>query len=239
MTSTQFYRPGPMSAGSSGPLPALGQNLQSLTALSQDFWLSIFDLSTNLVEDSLQMMGSAAPCRPRMRPRQRICEIPQYPCPNPRLGTVVREAYVGEQIRVPLRLKNKTRKVRTFQFTAQPLLNVRGEPGATLDLNPTEYTLEPGEVKLVDTRLSVSPNQFQPGFDYTGNIVITSEKCDPQILKFTLRVKSEDAAPVIKLGCPCDPPVRRVNWYDHFYCDVEDNSDIRDEEPNSDPQPVP
>ena len=230
MTSTQFYRPGSMATGSR-TLNNLGQDLRSLTALSRDFWLSVFDLSTNLMEDSLQTMGSCAPSRMRRR-RGRICEVPRYPCPDPRLGTVVREAYVGEQIRVPLRIKNKTRKVRTFNFTAQPLSNVQGESGGIPNLSPTEDTLEPGEVKLLDMSLTVSEDQFQPGFDYTGNIVVTSEKCDPQILKFTLRVKSEDAAPLIQLGCPCDPPVRRINWYDHFYCDIKDDKDCRAEEPD-------
>ena len=223
MTGTQFYYPGSMAARSRALTP-LGQNLRSLTLLSQDFWLSLFDLSTNLVEDSLQVMGSYAPSCKKLTPR-RMCEIPQYPCPNTCLGTVVREAYVGEQIRVPLRIKNKTRKARTFQFTTEPLRNVRGEMAATLALNPSQCILEPEEVKVLDTCLMVSADQFQPGFDYTGNIMITSEKCNPQILRFTLQVKSENTAPLLKLSCPCDPPVRWVNWYDHFYCDIKDHRD--------------
>jgi hypothetical protein len=217
MTGTQFYRSGSMATGLRSPV-SLGQEVSRLTALSQNFWLSVFDLSTTLIDDALQVVGDLQPVSGR-RPR-RACEVPQYPCPNPRLGTVVREAYVGERVRVPLRVKNKTPKARTYQFTTEPLRNVRGEAASALDLSPAQHTLGPGEVRVLEASLPVSAEVFEPGLDYTGDIVITSEKCDPQLLRFTLRVKSEDAAPLIKLGCPCDPPVRRVNWYDHFYCDT-------------------
>jgi hypothetical protein len=217
MTGTHFYRSESPLAGLRSPAN-LGQDVGRLTALSQNFWLSVFELSTTLIDDALQVVD-LQPGSLGRRPR-RACEVPQYPCPNPRLGTVVREAYIGEQVRVPLRVKNKTHKARTYQFTTEPLRNVRGEVANALELSPAQHTLAPGEVRVLETSLNVSAEVFESGFDYTGDIVITSEKCDPQLLRFTLRVKSEDAAPLIKLGCPCDPPLRRVNWYDHFYCDL-------------------
>lgn len=227
---TQFYRRRPMASQDPRCSP-MGQDWLSLANLYQEFWLSAFDLGTSLMDETLQMVSRTEPSRTvsrLLRPR-RLCEVPRYADPDPWLGEVVRDAYVGETIRVPLHLKNKTRKTRTFHVDAtRPVKNIRGEGGAVLRPNATTFTLLPFDADLFEVTLPISAEFFKPGFDYTTQIVITSEKCADQILGFRVRVLSEDTAPVIKLGCPCDPPVRRVNWYDHFYCDVRGCDDADD-----------
>lgn len=220
MAATQFYPPGSVATGPRS-ITALGQDLRTLTSLSQDFWLSLFELGTSWVDDTLQVAERLQSSALGLRPR-RVCEVPSYPCPNPLLGTVVRETCVGEQIRLPLKVENTTRKARTFQFTTEPLRNVQGETASAFDLSPSQYTLGSGEVRILEASLAVNREEFTPGFDYTSNIIVFSENCDPQLLRVILRVQSVDAAPLIKLKCPCDPPVRRVNWYGHFYCDRQD-----------------
>lgn len=220
MTETQFYRRGRMASGRRS-LQSISQDLQSFTNLSQDFWLSAFDLGTAMVDETLQWMGDRNTSGMGLLRPRRVCDVPQYRCPDPHLGDVVRQAYVGETIRVPLRVKNKTAKARTFWFAAEPLENVQGEVASALSLSPSQYVLTPQQTRLLDIGLTVSADAFKPGFDYSTTIVITSEGCEPQLLGFTLRVMTEDAAPLIKLGCPCRPSVRRIRWYDHFYCDVE------------------
>ena len=235
MTGTQFYRNG-RTASDRRSLSNIGQDLSSLTSLYQKFWLSTFDLGANLFDDTVQLMGSTEPSRTilrAMKPR-RLCEVPLASHPDPFLGEIVREAYVGESIRVPLRVKNRTRKTRVFQFAAeQPLKNVQGEEGGALKLDTTQYTLVSLETRVLNATLDVSSESFKPGFDYKTKIVITSEKCEPQILGFTLRVLSEDAAPLIKLSCLCHPPVRQIHWYDHFYCDVQEDDDCTGEPQSS------
>lgn len=220
MAATQFYPPGSVATGSRS-LNSLGQDFRTLTSLSQNFWVSVFELGTRVLDDTLQVTERLQSSALDLRPR-RVCEIPAYPCPDPFLGTVMREAYIGEQILLPLKVKNTTRRTRTFHFRTEALRNVQGETASALELSPSQYTLAPGEVRILEASLSVSREEFTPGLDYTSDIVVSSETCDPQLLRVVLRVKTVNAAPLIKLKCPCDPPVRRVNWYDHFYCDLGD-----------------
>ncbi len=222
MAITQFYPPGAVAPGSRS-LNALGQDLRTLTSLSQDFWVSLFELGTNFWDDTVQLSERLQSSSLRLRPR-RVCEGTAYPSPNPCLGTVVREAYVGEQVRLPLKVKNTTRRARTFQFSTEALRNVQGETASAFELSPSQYTLGPNEVRILEASLTVDPQRFMPGFDYTSDVVVASERCAPQLLRVILRVKTVESAPLIKLTCPCDPPVRRVNWYDHFYCDLQDES---------------
>ncbi len=223
MTGTQFY-PRERIASEGRSRGMLEQNLRDLTSLYQELWFSAFDTSMALFDNTLQFIGNTEPSRTLLRtlsPR-RICDAPRYPTRDPFLGQVVREANVGETIRVPLRLKNKTRKTREFQLRAdQPLKNVRGDVGGAIDLDVQEMTLTPQEIQVVNATVNLANESFKPGFDYKSRILITSEKCETQVLGFTVRVLSEDDAPLIQLGCPCHPSVRRIHWSEHFYCDTD------------------
>jgi hypothetical protein len=203
---------------------SLGKNsYQSydLAALTHEFLSTASDLGIALADETFALITSAEPGHTLFKAlkRKSICSVPTYKCPDPCLGEILRKAYIGEHIRVPVKFKNVTKKSRIFGFASpNPLKNVKGNTAESLNLDVLQLSLDSCQTGILNLTVDVS-DKFEPGFDYTTKIDITSDECDPQFLIFTLRVLSEDLAPLVPLDCPCCPPVRRTHWSEHFYCD--------------------
>ncbi|HEY9667938.1 MAG TPA: hypothetical protein V6C91_14090 [Coleofasciculaceae cyanobacterium] len=203
---------------------SLGKNSYpsyDLAALTHEFLSTASDLGTALADETFALITSTEPCHTLFKAfkRKSICSVPTYKCPDLCLGEILRKAYIGERIRVPVKFKNITKKSRIFSFAApNPLKNVKGNTAESLNLDVLQLSLDSCQTGILNLTLDVSDN-FEPGFDYTTKIDITSDECDPQFLIFILRVLSEDLAPLVPLDCPCCPPVRRTHWSEHFYCD--------------------
>lgn len=192
-----------------------------LAALTHEFLSTASDLGIALADETFALITSSEPGHTLFKAlkRKSICSVPTYKCPDPCLGEILRKAYIGERIRVPVKFKNVTKKSRIFGFAApNPLKNIKGNTAESVSLDVLQLSLDSCQTGILNLTLDVSDN-FEPGFDYTTKIDITSDDCDPQFLIFTLRVLSEDLAPLVPLDCPCCPPVRRTHWSEHFYCD--------------------
>lgn len=200
-----------------------------LPALIHEFLSVASDFGTALADETLALIASSEPGHTLFNTlklkRKSICSVPTYKGSDPCLGEIIRKAYVGERIRVPIKFKNVTKRSRTFNFAIpNPLENIKGEEAESIQLDTPQLNLDACQTSLLNLMLDVS-ERFEPGFDYMTRIDITSEGCDPQFLTVILKVLSEDLAPLVPLDCPCCPPVRRNHWSEHYYCDKPQKED--------------
>ncbi|MBF2002719.1 MAG: hypothetical protein IGS38_18590 [Synechococcales cyanobacterium M58_A2018_015] len=204
------------------PLSKKPYKTYDLAALTYEFFSSASDLGTALVDETLALMTQTEPGHTLLKAMKRksICSTPIYQSPDPCRGEIERKVYRGEQIRIPIKFKNISKKSRIFEFAApHPFKNAKGDTAELLSLSATHLSLDAAETGSLVLMLDVSES-FQAGFDYAAKIDVTSEGCDPQYLIVILRVLSDDLAPLVPLDCPCCPPVCRTHWSEHFYCDT-------------------
>ncbi|HHM05551.1 MAG TPA: hypothetical protein ENJ19_07385 [Gammaproteobacteria bacterium] len=213
MSGTQYYS---ARAGRGAQATRnLSDNMQTLAAAARAFFGTATEIQSAVVNEFLGTFN----IKPGRRAFKGSCDFPE-PCrPDTHVGRLVRSAYPGECVRIPVKFRNATGKPREFDFRAeQPLVNSRGEQARPLKLSRTTVRLLPEQSGM--TVLSVDlDDAFRTGYEYATDIIIVSEGCEPQRLKIVINVQSDDACPVIKLGCPCDPPLRPLRWYHHYYCD--------------------
>jgi hypothetical protein len=153
-----------------------------------------------------------------------VCATPKDLCDDPCVGTIVRTAHVGERIRIPIRVRNRSRKARRYRFAPQPLRSASGDSPPGFSLAPTELTLAPAQMGMVVATVDLAQG-YQAGTDYRSHVFVSSEGCDQQYFCVTVRTLSDDAGPAVELTCPCRPKSRRVHWYHHFYCDPPEKRD--------------
>lgn len=214
MSGTQFY-----SATGASRLDQtrnLTENVRSLASLARTFFESIGDIQSAMVRDTV---GALLPEGANIKLRRGVCSFPDASCADTRVGKLRRTAYVGEVVRMPVRFRNATSKTRRFVVAAKdPLRDSKGDDAATLRVAPEEFTLAPGEARLVDIAAPVD-NKFAAGFEYATRVRIESDNCEDQFLSVCIYVAADDAGPTVDLKCPCKPPVRPLRWYHHYYCD--------------------
>ncbi|MFL6200155.1 MAG: hypothetical protein ACJ76J_13330 [Thermoanaerobaculia bacterium] len=189
------------------PRQGLGHNLRSFTAATADLLTAAGAAGRAVLGETMRSLPP------------RTCAFPPAHCPDPCVGTIVQEVFAGEVREVPIQARNGTNAPRTYTFHIdRPLRNSRGDEAGVPNLAPPQLSLRPGETGLVRLRLNVGES-FHPGFSYSTEAVIASRGCADQLLEIQVLVLTDDGGPGIALGCPCDPPVRPLLWYHHFYCD--------------------
>jgi len=146
------------------------------------------------------------------------CAPPPMSCPDPCVGTVVRQAYLGERVRIAIKVRNRSAKARTYRFEAEPLRSARGDTPGPLDIQPAELTLAPMQLGMLAATVDVGRG-FEPATEYRSHVFVRSEGCETQYVCVVVSVLSDDVAAPFDLTCPCRPKSRRVEWYHHFYCD--------------------
>jgi hypothetical protein len=132
--------------------------------------------------------------------RLSVCRPPEVHDCDLRLGTVTRDAFVGETIRMPVRLRNRSDRGRRLVLTAGPFLSADGVAAATPTLDPDTLVLMATEARLVTVGLEVTP-AFGAGREYTAVVTVSSRCCDPQELRLRLRVRPDGRAPTFDVCC--------------------------------------
>jgi hypothetical protein len=132
--------------------------------------------------------------------RLSVCRPPEVHDCDLRLGTVTRDAFVGETIRMPVRLRNRSDRGRRLVLTAGPFLSADGVAAATPTLDPATLVLMATEARLVTVGLEVTP-AFGAGREYTAVVTVSSRCCDPQELRLRLRVRPDGRAPTFDVCC--------------------------------------
>ena len=198
----------------------LAGNLQGLALATQQFVSAVSQIQSAVTDDALRSLRGAIERNTPIRLRSgRACDRPEAVCCDPHLGTVTRPARLGETVRLTAKLRNGTGKSRTFTIKAdQPLRNSRGETAGAAKVEPASLTLAPGETRLITATVAVGDG-FSTGFTYATDVTVETEGCDPQRLPIAVAVESDVAAPLVVLCCGCEPPVRPLRYYHHFYCD--------------------
>jgi hypothetical protein len=134
--------------------------------------------------------------------RLSVCPPPRVHECDPRLGTVTRDAYVGETIRIPVRLRNRSGHGRRLVLTAGQFTTDDG-------VTAPAPTVDPGIVLMGDdsgiVTVGVTVTQaFQPGRDYVAVVTVSSKCCDPQELRVRLRVHPDGRCPTFDVCCAGD-----------------------------------
>jgi hypothetical protein len=132
--------------------------------------------------------------------RLSVCRPPEVHDCDLRLGTVTRDAFVGETIRMPVRLRNRSDRGRRLVLTAGPFVAEDGVAAPAPTLDPGTLVLMGTESGLVTVGVEVTP-AFQAGREYTAVVTVSSRCCDPQELRVRLRVRPDGRAPTFDVCC--------------------------------------
>ena len=132
--------------------------------------------------------------------RLAVCRPPEHHDCDLRLGTVTRDAYVGETIRIPVRLRNRSGRGRRLVLSAGQFLSEGGVTAPAPTLDPGTLVLMETESGLVTVGVEVTP-AFQPGREYIAVVTASSKCCDPQELRVRLRVRPDGRAPTFDVCC--------------------------------------
>ncbi len=134
--------------------------------------------------------------------RLSVCPPPEVHDCDLRLGTVTRDVYVGETIRIPVRLRNRSGRGRRLILTAGQFETGDGATAPAPTVDPGIVLME-GESGLVTVGVEVTP-AFQPGRDYVAVVTVSSKCCDPQELRVRLRVRPDGRCPTFDVCCAGD-----------------------------------
>lgn len=139
------------------------------------------------------------------------------PLPEPHdcdrdLGTLTRDAYAGETVRLPVKLQNRSGRARALDLAAAAFRGDAGPIPVVPALSRTHLDLPDGQTGLVVAEIQVTA-AFTPGTDYTSLITVTSRCCAPQDLRVRLRVRPDSRSPTVRLCCGCDESPRRAHTH--------------------------
>jgi hypothetical protein len=102
------------------------------------------------------------------------------------------------------RVRNHSRRPRSYVLTASPMHAENGLPAPAVTIAPSAITLVPGELATV--RVSVDASRQAPGTTAATRIEVAAECCETQILCVSVTVRRhEEEGPVIDLDCCCRP----------------------------------
>jgi len=135
--------------------------------------------------------------------RLAVCRPAEHHDCDPHLGTVTRDAFVGETIRIPVTLRNRSGRRRALVLSAEPLRREDGAAGGVPTLDPGTLDLLETESGLVVIGVEVTP-AFGTGYEYTSLVTVASRCCDPQALRVRLRVRPDGRAPTFGVCCAGD-----------------------------------
>ncbi|MGE0026628.1 MAG: hypothetical protein AB7O78_19480 [Thermoleophilia bacterium] len=131
--------------------------------------------------------------------RLSVCPPPEVHDCDLRLGTVTRDVYIGETIRIPVRLRNRSGRGRRLILTAGPFAAEDGATAPAPTVDPGIVLME-SESGLVTVGVEVTP-VFQPGREYVAVVTVSSRCCDPQELRVRLRVRPDGRCPTFDVCC--------------------------------------
>jgi hypothetical protein len=134
--------------------------------------------------------------------RLSVCPRPDVHDCDPRLGTVTRDAHLGERIRIPVRLRNRSETGRRLILTAGEFTTADGVTAPAPAVDPG-IVLMGTESGLVTVEVDVTP-AFQPGREYVAVVTVSSRCCDPQELRVRLRVRPDGRCPTFDVCCAGD-----------------------------------
>lgn len=215
MSGTRYYSSsGGALAGRAGNLT---QNLGAMGGILREFASAMTEMQGAVLREVVAGLRETGLPQPSLR-HARSCGFPESAACDPDLGALVRDAYRGETVRMPVRFRNTTGKRRTFQVSlADTFRDSQGRVAKSPSVEPQTLNLDDGEIGQVVVS-SVVDDSFAMGSAYSGRLFIRAEECEDQYLTVTIRVSCEEG-PVIRLCCPCDTKVRPLRWYHHYYCD--------------------
>lgn len=134
--------------------------------------------------------------------RLSVCPPPEVHDCDRRLGTVTRDVHVGETIRIPVRLRNRSGRGRRLILTAGRFATEDGATAPAPTVDPG-IVLTESESGLVTVGVEVTP-VFQPGREYVAVVTVSSRCCDPQELRVRLRVRPDGRCPTFDVCCGGD-----------------------------------
>jgi hypothetical protein len=134
--------------------------------------------------------------------RLSVCPPPETHDCDLRLGTVTREAYVGERLRIPVRLRNRSGRGRRLVLVAGGFAADDGGTAPAPTVDPGIVLME-NDSGLVTVGVDVTP-AFQPGREYVAVVTVSSRCCDPQELRVCLRVRPDGRCPTFDVCCVGD-----------------------------------
>jgi hypothetical protein len=215
MTGTRYYsRSGGAIAARTGNVI---QNVGAMGGILRDFAAATTELQGAILRDLTATLRDIGLSGISLR-HARSCSFPEAVCCDPDLGVVTRDAHQGETVRIPVRFRNTTGRHRSFTIAvAGPFKDLQGRAAKEPTVTPTSFDLDDGEASQVVVATPVG-DDFAVGSEYSTRLIVRSEGCEDQHLTVTIRV-STDAGPVIRLCCGCEPGLRPLRWYHHYYCD--------------------
>ena len=113
---------------------------------------------------------------------------------------MTRDVYVGETIRIPVRLRNRSGRGRRLVLSAGQFSTEDGVTAPAPTVDPGTLVLLETETGSVTVGVEVTA-AFQPGLEYIAVVTASSRCCDPQELRVRLRVRPDGRAPTFEVCC--------------------------------------
>lgn len=214
MIGSHYYSRGGTIAARTGNL---AQNVGTMGGVVREFVSAMSELQGAMLREVTASLRDLGVSGISLR-HARSCSFPESVCCDPDLGVLARSAYQGELVRMPVSFRNTTGKRRSFAISvAGPFKDLQGRTAKPPTFAPASLDLDDGEAAQV---VIVTPvgEDFAVGSEYSTRLLVRSEGCEDQYLTVTIRVAG-DAGPVIRLCCGCEPRLRPLRWYHHYYCD--------------------
>jgi hypothetical protein len=211
-------------SGNRATLDNLSANIDAVTRQARVIANSVTEISRSMTPtavpsmreflDSIGLRGLPLPSLANAR----TCTLPSCDCPAPDLGEVRRVAERADDLNFSVRFRNTTDKARDFAFEAGELQAEDGKDGGSMTLSTKSVALESGATAVI--QVAVGGRQFRPDVDYCGQIRINAKNCETMHLGVCVRIQTVvERVPTIDLHCCCEPRLRPLRWYHHYYCD--------------------
>lgn len=144
------------------------------------------------------------------------CDIPETECPPYCICHMDWEACEGETVTGTVEVRNTGEKGSSFALTAGSFRSSRNNSGVTPQLNPSTFSLAPGESKTVTVSVAVD-GEFHADELYESELKIAGRY--EQCVRLSLQVRPQRTPHCeVEHG---EIPTRIVahHWYDHFQCE--------------------
>jgi hypothetical protein len=146
------------------------------------------------------------------------CGLPRCECPSADLGEIRRVVDKPGPVRITFPVRNGSKAGRTYALSAQPIGS-----GGSIAVTPESVELDPGEIRSID--VAIDAMQQSPGAEFRSIVKIASKGCETLYLGISVELARDDDLPIVDLHCCCEPRMRPLRWYHHYYCDPKPSPD--------------
>lgn len=196
------------------PMSEFEDTLNSWTRLASGMVRDSVRIGQPLMDAYLKGLSSFAPGIKQIA--SRCCDIPETECPPRCVCELSWDVCQGDVAKGSLDISNTGKQAVSFKLDASDFASDRDDSGVEPAINPSNFSLAPGETKKVSVSVQVG-NGFDANERYESEIKVIGRY--EQCVQLNMYVRRKQT-PYCKVEHG-EIPKRIVvhHWYDHFQCE--------------------